>query len=200
MHDVGHPPFSHSGERLLPPIDEIIAANHDLPPYLQEFLHIRLAQQAEVDHEVFTVLLADKILQEIYAAHPHLQPCVHPQDVAAIICADIPPHAGSEIEQYGINVLGQELLSSDLDIDRMDYLLRDSRECGVSYGVFDFARILDSLALYHDDADNKMHLCLKFSGLAACEDYLQARILMHTQIYFHKSPVAAGSDVAKLGA
>ena len=198
LHDVGHPPFSHSGERLLPPTDEIITANHDLPPYLQEFLRLHLAQQTKTDHEVFTVLLADKILQEIYTAHPHLQPCVHPQDVASIICADIPPHAGSEIERYGINVLGQELLSSDLDIDRMDYLLRDSRECGVSYGVFDFARILDSLALYHDDADGKMHLCLKFSGLAACEDYLQARILMHTQIYFHKSPVAAEAMLRNL--
>ena len=198
LHDVGHPPFSHSGERLLPPIDSIIAANPDLPPYLLEFLQLRLTQRAAVDHEVFTVLLVDKILRDIYAAHAHLQPCVHPQDVASIICADIAPHTGSEIDKYGINVLGQELLSSDLDIDRMDYLLRDSRECGVSYGVFDSARILDSLALYHDNADSKMHLCLKFSGLAACEDYLQARILMHTQIYFHKSPVAAEAMLKNL--
>ena len=198
LHDVGHPPFSHSGERLLPPIDSVIAANPDLPPYLLEFLQLRLAQGVPVDHEVFTVLLVDKILREIYATHAQLQPCVHPQDVASIICADIAPHTGSEIDQYGINVLGQELLSSDLDIDRMDYLLRDSRECGVSYGVFDFARILDSLAIYHDDADGKMHLCLKFSGLAACEDYLQARILMHTQIYFHKSPVAAEAMLKNL--
>ena len=195
---LGIHPFSHSGERLLPQIEDIIVQNPDLPAYLQEFLQLRLAQQAAVDHEVFTVLLVDKILKELYAENEHLQLRVHPQDVASIICADIAPYAGSEVEQYGINVLGRELLSSDLDIDRMDYLLRDSRECGVSYGVFDSARILDSLALYHDDADGKMHLCLKFSGLAACEDYLQARILMHTQIYFHKSPVAAEAMLQNL--
>ena len=198
LHDVGHPPFSHSGERLLPPVEDIIVSNPNLPPYLQEFLQLRLTQHAEIDHEVFTVLLADKILREIYATHTHLQPCVHPQDIASIICADIAPYAGSEVDRHGINVLGRELLSSDLDIDRMDYLLRDSRACGVTYGVFDFARILDSLALYHDRADGKMHLCLKFSGLAACEDYLQARILMHTQIYFHKSPVAAEAMLQNL--
>lgn len=198
LHDVGHPPFSHSGERLLPAVDDIIVQNPDLPSYLQEFLQRRLVAQMPVDHEVFTVLLVDKILREVYAEYPQAQPRVHPQDVMAMICADIPPHTGSEIERYGIDVLGRELLSSDLDIDRMDYLLRDSRECGVSYGVFDFARILDSLALYHDDADGKMHLCLKYSGLAACEDYLQARILMHTQIYFHKSPVAAEAMLQNL--
>ncbi len=198
LHDVGHPPFSHNGECLLPQAEDIIAHNPSLPPYLQEFLQQRLARRAEVDHEVFTVLLADKILREVYAEHEHIQPRVHPQDVASVICADIAPHTGSEVERYGINVLGRELLSSDLDIDRMDYLLRDSRECGVSYGVFDFARILDSLALYHDGDDGKIHLCLKFSGLAACEDYLQARILMHTQIYFHKSPVAAEAMLQNL--
>ena len=198
LHDVGHPPFSHSGERLLPAVDDIIVQNPGLPSYLQEFLQRRLDAQVPVDHEVFTVLLADKILREIYNKHKHLQLRVHPQDVVAMICADIQPHAGSEIERYGINVLGRELLSSDLDIDRMDYLLRDSRQCGVPYGVFDFARILDSLALYHDSADDKMHLCLKFSGLAACEDYLQARILMYTQIYFHKSPVAAEAMLQNL--
>ena len=198
LHDVGHPPFSHSGERLLPPALDIIEHNPDLPPYLREFLQRRHATGSTVDHEVFTALLVDKILGEVYAEFPLAQPRIHPQDVVSIICPDIAPVRGSEIDKYGIDVLGQELLSSDLDIDRMDYLLRDSRECGVSYGVFDFARILDSLALYHDDKDGKMHLCLKYSGLAACEDYLQARILMHTQIYFHKSPVAAEAMLQNL--
>ena len=73
----------------------------------------------------------------------------------------------------------------------MDYLLRDSRECGVVYGVFDADRILDSLCLYYDDEENKLHVAINLSGLAAFEDYLRARHSMYLQLYFHKSSVAA---------
>lgn len=192
MHDIGHPPFSHSGEKLLPSIPDIIMHNPDLPPYLKEFLLQRVRKQEEVTHEVFTVLLIDKVLNEI-DNNP-----IHPRDVISILCPDIEPITNSVIAKHGINTLGQELLSSDLDIDRMDYLLRDSRECGVSYGLFDFARILDSLALYYDSNDNRIHVGLKFSGLAAYEDYLQARLLMHTQVYFHKTPMAAEAMLQNL--
>lgn len=186
MHDVGHPPFSHSGELLLPELTTVFSHNPDLPPYLRQFLLNRIRRQQRVDHEVFTVLLIDKVLREV-----EQQPTINPQDVISIICPDIEPVVDSEIARYGINSLGRELLSSDLDIDRMDYLLRDSKECGVTYGVFDFSRILDSLVLYWSRDDERIHVGLKFSGLAAYEDYLQARLLMYTQIYFHKTPVAA---------
>ncbi len=73
----------------------------------------------------------------------------------------------------------------------MDYLLRDSRECGVVYGVFDVDRILDSLCLYFDDSDKQLHVAILLSGLAAFEDYLRARYSMYLQLYFHKSSVAA---------
>ena len=186
MHDVGHPPFSHSGELLLPELTTVFSQNDELPPYLRDFLRKRIHRQQRVDHEVFTVLLIDKVLREVEE-----QPTIDPQDVISIVCSDIEPVADSEIARYGINSLGHELLSSDLDIDRMDYLLRDSKECGVTYGVFDFSRILDSLVLYWSRDDDRIHVGLKFSGLAAYEDYLQARLLMYTQIYFHKTPVAA---------
>ncbi|MCX6125916.1 MAG: hypothetical protein NTV34_14380 [Proteobacteria bacterium] len=73
----------------------------------------------------------------------------------------------------------------------MDYLLRDSRECGVVYGIFDESRILNSLAVYWDDRSGSLHLAIQFSGLAAFEDYLRARHSMYLQLYFHKTSVAA---------
>ena len=80
----------------------------------------------------------------------------------------------------------------------MDYLIRDSRECGVVYGVFDVHRILDSLCLYHDAHDNRLHVAINYSGLPAFEDYLRARYSMYLQLYFHKSSVAAEAMIVEL--
>ncbi|MDE3268701.1 MAG: HD domain-containing protein [Pseudomonadota bacterium] len=191
MHDIGHPSFSHNGELLLPPVADLLRDNHDLPAYLCELLQQQIDKQCPNTHEIYTVLLIDKVMRGINAHLPTMIPMINPQDICSIINADIKPVQGSPIEKYGLNVLGKELLSSDLDIDRMDYLLRDSRECGVTYGIFDYARIINSLVLYFDCEEATMHVCLKHSGLAAYEDYLEARRLMYTQIYLHKTSVSA---------
>ncbi|MCX6118928.1 MAG: hypothetical protein NT027_15435 [Proteobacteria bacterium] len=80
----------------------------------------------------------------------------------------------------------------------MDYLLRDSRECGVVYGIFDESRILNSLAVYWDDQTGSLHLAIQFSGLAAFEDYLRARHSMYLQLYFHKTSVAAEAMIRRV--
>ena len=86
--------------------------------------------------------------------------------------------------------LCHELVSGEVDVDRMDYLLRDSKECGVVYGIFDVDRILDSFAVYYHPHKDAFHLAIRFSGLAAFEDYLRSRHSMYLQAYLHKSSVA----------
>ncbi len=78
---------------------------------------------------------------------------VDPQDVISVICPEIAPSETSPLKSLGIYRLLNELISGEIDIDRMDYLLRDSRECGVVYGVFDAGRILDGLSAYLDPED-----------------------------------------------
>lgn len=91
-----------------------------------------------------------------------------------------------------------ELVSGELDIDRMDYLLRDSRECGVVYGIFDAGRILDSLCMYQDNLDKSLHVAIGNNGLAAFEDYLRARQSMYLQVYFHKTAASAEAMLQSL--
>lgn len=198
LHDVGHPPFSHSGEHFMPSWSAVLENNPDLPPYLATYLKERTEElkkkgqdprQSHVRHEIYSILLIEKILNSIYQSKPNLRLKIDPQDVISVINPAIPRAKNSPLgAAYHIV---RELISGELDIDRMDYLLRDSRECGVVYGVFDADRILDSLGLYYDDVDQQIHVAINLSGLAAFEDYLRARHSMYLQLYFHKSAVAA---------
>jgi len=81
----------------------------------------------------------------------------------------------------------QQLVSSQLDVDRMDYLLRDAMNTGVSYGRFELGRIIKSFVLTDDQ------LLLKENALHTVEQYILARYFMYTQVYLH--PVTVGSDV-----
>ncbi|MBA3350867.1 MAG: HD domain-containing protein [Blastocatellia bacterium] len=76
-----------------------------------------------------------------------------------------------------------QLVSSQLDVDRMDYLLRDSLMTGVKYGVYDLEWIIKSIEI--NEADD--HLYVSARGLYAVEDYLQARYYMFRQVYFHRT-------------
>ncbi len=72
-----------------------------------------------------------------------------------------------------------QVISSQLDADRMDYLLRDSYFTGVSYGEFDLGRILRTMKVVDD------RIVIKESGIHAVEDYIMARYQMYWQVYLH---------------
>jgi len=77
----------------------------------------------------------------------------------------------------GEGTLGQ-IISGDLDVDRMDYLLRDSYYTGVAYGVIDVERLIHNMIL----EDN---LILKAKGVQAAESMLLARYFMYPSVYQH---------------
>jgi HD superfamily phosphohydrolase len=78
-----------------------------------------------------------------------------------------------------------ELVSSNLDCDRMDYLVRDSHYAGVAYGKFDQERLLSSLTVVEDD-DGNWTLGVREGGIYALESLILARYFMFLQVYFHK--------------
>ena len=89
-------------------------------------------------------------------------------------------------EMYPVGVV-KELISSVWDVDKMDYLLRDSRYCGVQYGQFDLERILDTILLYDEDQSGTLKLGIDDGGIHAVEGFVLARYYMFTQVYFHKT-------------
>lgn len=89
--------------------------------------------------------------------------------------------------------LGQ-LVSSQLDVDRMDYLLRDSLMTGVKYGIYDLEWVLKSIEI--SEADDRLFVSAR--GVYAVEDYLQARYYMFRQVYFHRTLRAAEAVLKSL--
>jgi uncharacterized protein len=83
----------------------------------------------------------------------------------------------------------EEIVSSGLDADKLDYLRRDSYHVGVAYGSFDLERILHTIS---STPDGK-HLCVLEKGKDATENYRLGRYLMHAQVYEHHTRLATDS-------
>lgn len=84
------------------------------------------------------------------------------------------------IRHQSSNPLLSQLISSQLDADRFDYLLRDAYFTDTKYGEYDLERILRTLRVY----DGKQ-LVIKESGVYAVENYIMARYHMYWQVYYH---------------
>lgn len=92
---------------------------------------------------------------------------------------------------YHKNFLHQ-LVSSQLDMDRMDYLTRDSFFTGVSEGVISFDRIIKMLNVKDD------HVVVEEKGIYSIEKFLVARRLMYWQVYLHKTVIAGELMLGKI--
>ena len=78
----------------------------------------------------------------------------------------------------GETSLGQ-ILSSEIDVDRMDYLVRDAHYTGVAFGVVDYNRLINQMRFYED------RLVVDYGGLKAAESLLVSRFWMNTSVYYH---------------
>ncbi|MBI4292029.1 MAG: HD domain-containing protein [Betaproteobacteria bacterium] len=80
----------------------------------------------------------------------------------------------------------RQIVSSQIDVDRMDYLLRDSHFAGVTVGHFDAQYLINSMVIINHDSDKSTRtLGLTPKGIKAYEAFLLARQLMNRTVYFH---------------
>lgn len=184
-HTAEHSRFSHSlgvyeiVRRMVTEIDQLRESLSDydkavvmLAGLLHDIGHGPFSHAFEeisrLKHEEYTVnmILGDSELHAIlYQVEPKL-----PADIASIITYQHPKECMNQ------------LVSGQLDADRMDYLLRDAYFTGTSYGKFDLERILRTIRVM----DNR--IVVKESGIHSVEDYIMARYHMYWQVYLH--PVA----------
>jgi HD superfamily phosphohydrolase len=176
LHDIGHAPLSHSTESVMPLLSEL-----EIP---KEFLTDQEQQHdRQATHEDYTIkAIADSSFAESFHAIEN-KFGVQRKNVADLIIGRTNDPGYFTID--GINYFGvlSQLVSSELDCDRMDYLLRDSYFCGVSYGNYDLDWMIDNLDTCI--IDDHAYLGISERAVITFDDFLLSRYHMFVMVYFH---------------
>ena len=137
-------------------------------PFSHAFEHV-----TNHSHEEYTakIILGETELNSILRAVSKKMP----EDIVSII------------QHTHENDILNQIVSGQLDADRMDYLLRDSYFTATSYGQFDLERILRTMRVRKTSEGRKV-IVVKHTGIHSVEDYIMARYQMYWQVYYH--PVA----------
>jgi HD superfamily phosphohydrolase len=165
---------------LLPPVEARLARRRvRAAALLHDIGHAPFSHSAEdrfedgIDHEEMTRrLLGSAEIRALFARHGE---GVEVEEVIDLLAGRVPP---------GRRFLAQ-IVSGELDVDKMDYLLRDSLFCGVRYGVYDLDRLVDTLSAITDPDTGAVGLGIEEGGVHAVEALILARYYMFTQVYFN---------------
>jgi HD superfamily phosphohydrolase len=163
LHDIGHAPYSHSGENLISGgkshehVSECVIRHKETRQIIESLVDRAFLRSPELD--VIYVAVGDPTVKVLP-----------------------PPQL----------IFLKDILQGDLGVDRMDYLLRDSLYAGVHYGRYDYARLIDTLCAVRvkesDEAkEGEVKVAVDQAGVHAAEGLLLARYFMFLQVYYHKT-------------
>lgn len=162
-HDLGHAPFSHASEDLFED-----GKKHE------DYTKLILLNTEIADH---INAIGEKFKSEYGDAYE-----ITPELVWMI-------YEGKDItnEKFILPdfLFLKGFMDGELDCDKMDYLLRDSLYCGVTYGRYDLDRFVSTLTAYKKD--NMIQLAIERGGIQSLEEFVLARYFMFIQVYFHKT-------------
>lgn len=168
-HDLGHLPFSHAGEGLLPDGWE----KHDS-------ISARL-------------IMEERRLQGVWKS---MEPQSPAPELVARIAVGINPSIWKPLKNTDAPVgdawkdaLCQIITDDAFGVDRMDFLLRDAYYTGVPNGVFDHRQLIESLRIlpHPDGRGGALSLGLVGGGLRSAEALMMARYFMYQQVYYHRT-------------
>lgn len=180
LHDIGHAPLSHSTETVMPKIREL-----DLD---KRFLSINdIENDRQSTHVDYTIKsITDSSLTTSFK-DVESKLGVDKNCIADLIIGATSSPEYFTVDQINYFPLLHQLISSELDCDRMDYLLRDSYFCGVSYGHFDLDWIIDNLEFCV--IDGSAYLGITERAVSTFDDFLLSRYHMFLMVYFHYKSV-----------
>lgn len=181
LHDLGHGPLSHTTEEVMPQLSEL-----KIDAYKNRAKGREITEDRRADHEDYTIkFLTDSVLTADLRKN---FPDIDPLHVACLIDKNLLAPDDFFVDN-GLNfrkILSQ-MVSSELDCDRMDYLERDSYFCGTNYGKFERSWLLGNLT-YHQRS-GELFLALDRRALYTFDDFLISRHHMYLMVYFHHKSV-----------
>lgn len=161
LHDVGHSPFSHAAENLFPLKPDDSGEHYG--------------------HEAYSAAIVRRYFSDVIKNHPlNRNYGFTSDDVANLLEGN---------EGAGHALFWRNIITGQLDADRMDYLVRDSLHCGVSYGRYDWQRLVGTTVAVPATETREPGIGVMEGGFHAAEALILARYFMFTQIYFHKTRV-----------
>ncbi|MEW5995382.1 MAG: HD domain-containing protein [Candidatus Hadarchaeota archaeon] len=155
LHDVGHAPYSHTLEHLM--VDYLKKDHMEITGQIIQG-KMSMAPENEAALRKLGISRANHVLKKWG---------VSSREVSQLLM-------GKHRRRY----LG-DLIHSEVDVDQMDYLLRDSHFTGVALGMVDMDRLMRTLVIHGGRS------CIMAKGVEAVEGLLTARGLMYSSVYYH---------------
>lgn len=175
LHDLGHPPFSHTLEAVIRDrigkdhmeitraiiLGEMSGLSGPSAEFLGDMEPISGILEAEgIAVDRVTDLIAQERIDRVGQDHLVVE---------------------SGQAHFGGSDYRRQIIHGPVDADQIDYLLRDAHYTGVAHGTIDLDRILETITTFHGD------MVVQKGGVPAIEGLLVARALMYTSVYFHKT-------------
>lgn len=176
-HDIGHLPFSHTAESLV---------------------------LKDLCHEAWTIkIIESKNVKDF------LKPLIEEGEHLGLDALDLIKKIAigeKKFRKYCLDIpfspeetILSHLVTGDFfGADRMDYLLRDAKASGLSYGLFDHEQLIMSLLVENDPMTKKPSLMIDQKGIQACESLLVARYFMYQRLYMNPKVQAASYPMSHI--
>ncbi len=186
LHDIGHGPLSHTTEEVMPMLSELGVDVYKKKGQKLGQASLINSTDRQANHEDYTIkFITDSPLTQVLASA--FQEFT-PYHIACLIDKGLPDEDDFFVDQgLDFRVIFSQLVSSEVDVDRMDYLPRDAYFCGTSYGKVELNWLLGNFK-YHIK-DDKVHLALDRRAIYTFDDFLLSRHHMYLMVYFHHKSI-----------
>jgi len=184
LHDIGHGPLSHTTEEVMPKLQSLKVKAYE--QRRSDVATEEITADTQANHEDYSIkFVTDSSLTKILESSFK---DISPIHIACLIDKSLSCPDDFFVDQgVDYRTLLSQMVSSEIDVDRMDYLERDAYCCGTSYGKVDLHWLIANLTMHIKD--DEAFLALNRKALYTFDDFLLSRHHMHLMVYFHHKSV-----------